>query len=68
MISHFINEPDHWRARAEEARNLANQMNDPESKDAMLRIADDYERRFPKLAIHSIGVGARKKLAQLLAN
>ena len=44
MISHFINEPDHWRARAEEARNLANQMNDPESKDAMLRIADDYER------------------------
>jgi hypothetical protein len=43
MISHFINEPDHWRARAEEARNLAHQMNDPESKDAMLRIADDYE-------------------------
>jgi hypothetical protein len=43
MISHFINEADHWRARAEEARNLANQMNDPESKDAMLRIADDYE-------------------------
>jgi hypothetical protein len=42
-VSHFINEPDHWRARAEEARNLANQMNDPESKDAMLRIADDYE-------------------------
>ena len=26
------------------ARNLANQMNDPESKDAMLRIADDPER------------------------
>ena len=44
MISHFINEPDHWRARSEEARNRANQMNDPESKDAMLRIADDYER------------------------
>ena len=47
MISHFINEPDHWRARSEEARNLANQMNDPESKDAMLRIADDYERLAP---------------------
>jgi hypothetical protein len=44
MISHFINEPDHWRARAEEARNLASQMNDSESKDAMLRIAQDYER------------------------
>ena len=49
MISHFINEPDHWRARAEEARNLAHQMNDPESKDAMLRIADDYDR----LAAHA---------------
>jgi len=43
MVSHFINEPQHWRARAEEARNLANQMNDSESKDAMLRIARDYE-------------------------
>jgi hypothetical protein len=36
MLSHFINEPDHWRARAEEARILASQMNDSESKDAML--------------------------------
>src|SRR4029453_17844077 len=44
MISHFINEPDHWRACAEEARMLANQMNDSESRDAMLRIAEDYER------------------------
>jgi hypothetical protein len=44
MISHFINEPDYWRTRAEEARNLASQMNDSESKDAMLRIAQDYER------------------------
>jgi hypothetical protein len=26
MLSHFINEPDHWRARAEEARILASQM------------------------------------------
>jgi hypothetical protein len=44
MVSHFINEPDHWRARAQEARILAGQMNDSESKDAMLRIAEDYER------------------------
>jgi hypothetical protein len=44
MVSHFINEPDHWRARAPEARILASQMNDSESKDAMLRIAEDYER------------------------
>jgi hypothetical protein len=44
MLSHFINESDHWRARAEEARVLASQMNDSESKRAMLRIARDYER------------------------
>ena len=37
MISHFINEPEHWRFRAKEARLLANQMNDSESRDAMMR-------------------------------
>ena len=44
MLSHFINESDHWRVRAGEARVLASQMNDSESKRAMLRIARDYER------------------------
>ena len=44
MISHFVNESDHWRVRAEEARVLARQMDDSESKDTMLRIAEDYER------------------------
>jgi hypothetical protein len=39
----YINDPKHWRARAEEARILANQMNDSEAKAAMLRIAEDYE-------------------------
>jgi hypothetical protein len=41
---HFINEPEHWRRRAEEARTLADQMSDPQSKQAMLRIATDYDR------------------------
>jgi hypothetical protein len=44
MITHFVNESDHWRVRAEQARILARQMGDSESKDAMLRIAEDYER------------------------
>jgi hypothetical protein len=43
MVSHFINEPEHWRARAKEARILANQMTDAEAKVAMLRNAEDYE-------------------------
>ena len=40
----LLNDPDHWRARAEEARILAKKTNDSESRDAMLRIAEDYER------------------------
>jgi hypothetical protein len=55
MISHFINEPDHWRARAEEARMLANQMNDSESRDAMLRIAEDYERHAKRAEDRIVG-------------
>jgi hypothetical protein len=55
MISHFVNEPDHWRARAEEMRMLANQMNDGESRDAMLRIAEDYERLAKRAEDRTVG-------------
>jgi len=44
MPASFINDPAHWRRRAEEARAIAEQMSDSPSKDAMLRIAKDYER------------------------
>jgi hypothetical protein len=43
MPASFINDPAHWRQRAEEARAVAEQMNEPQSKEAMLRIAKDYE-------------------------
>jgi hypothetical protein len=38
-----IDNPEHWRARAEESRTLAEQMNDAESRRIMLGIADSYE-------------------------
>src|SRR5262245_37257649 len=38
-----INAPKHWRQRAEEARTVADQMNDPDSRRKLRRIADDYE-------------------------
>ena len=44
MATSFINDPEHWRKRAEEARALANQMNDETSKQTMLNIAADYDR------------------------
>ena len=44
MAASFINDPEHWRKRAEEARTLADQMNDEKSKQTMLRIAADYDR------------------------
>ena len=44
MPNSFINDPQHWHDRAEEARTLADQMSDETSKQMMLRIADDYDR------------------------
>ena len=38
-----INDPKHWRDRAEEVRTIADQLTDPDSKRRMLRIAKDYE-------------------------
>ena len=38
-----INDPKHWRERAEETRTVAEEIADPDSKRKMLRIADDYE-------------------------
>jgi hypothetical protein len=40
----FIYDPAHWRTRADEARILAKELDDLESRDAMLRMAEDYER------------------------
>jgi hypothetical protein len=39
-----INNPEHWRARAAEARGLADALIDAEAKRAMVKIATDYER------------------------
>ena len=38
----LINDPEHWRKRADEARNLADDMKDEISKQMMLQIAAEY--------------------------
>ena len=44
MKGTLINNPQHWRDRAEEARINAEQIGDPESKRMMLEIAEGYMR------------------------
>src|SRR5262249_13524799 len=41
----FLNDPRHWRERAEEARSRADQIAEPQSKNAMLRQGTAGERR-----------------------
>ena len=40
----IINDPTHWRQRAEEARRVADQLDDPIAKETMLAIAQSYEQ------------------------
>ena len=44
MPASFINDPKHWRDRAEEMRRLAEEIIDEKSKQTMLRIAKDYDK------------------------
>ena len=44
QVPSFIHDPAHWRQRAEEARTIADRMNDAEAKGMMLKIAEDYEK------------------------
>src|SRR5262249_59914794 len=39
----LLNDAEHWRTRAEEARLVAKEMKASETKNALLRIGDNYE-------------------------
>ena len=51
----LVNDPAHWRQRAQEARTVADQLSDLQAKAAMLRIADDYERLAKRAEARTIG-------------
>jgi hypothetical protein len=55
MATSFINDPEHWRHRAEETRTLAEAMSDEVSKQMMLRIAADYEKLAERAALRAQG-------------
>ena len=40
----LFSDPAYWDLRAQEARLLANHLDDRHDKDAMSRIAEEYER------------------------
>ena len=42
MSASIINDPQHWRDRAKEARAIADEMNDRDAKQMMLGIARSY--------------------------
>lgn len=45
MASQLIrNDPAHWRRRAEEARNIAEQLDDEGAKATMYEIAQSYDQ------------------------
>ena len=44
MLASFINDPEHWLQRAEQMRVLADEINDEQAKETVLRIANDYGR------------------------
>jgi hypothetical protein len=44
MALALINDPKHWRERAEAARHVAEDMADQEAKCMMLNIASGYDR------------------------
>jgi hypothetical protein len=53
MPASHISDPEHWRARARQARAQAEQMADAQAKEAMLRVAKDYEKLAQRAAARS---------------
>jgi hypothetical protein len=43
-VSRILDNPQHWRKRSREARALAEQMDDPQTKRALLESAGRYDR------------------------
>ena len=43
-MTSILENPKHWRDRAEEARTIAEKLSDPKSREILFTIAEDYLR------------------------
>jgi hypothetical protein len=43
VTTRLVNNPKHWRERAEEARATAEQLTDPVARRTMLQVAESYD-------------------------
>jgi hypothetical protein len=50
----FVNDPKHWRERAEETRVLAEDLTDAVARRQMMEVADAYERMAARAENHPI--------------
>jgi hypothetical protein len=55
MSASHINDPEHWRQRAQEMRKLAEDIKDSPARQTMLRIAADYDRLAERAELRSDG-------------
>ena len=44
MLQDFVNDPSHWRKRAEETRDLAKRVNDDAARKRLSDLAKEFER------------------------
>jgi hypothetical protein len=58
MPLELLNNAEHWRNRAEEARVHAEQLTDPEAKRMMLAIAESYEKLAQRAGKRRTSVGS----------
>jgi hypothetical protein len=56
-----LNDPEHWRERAKEARAMAEDMADPASKGKMLDVAANYEHLAKRAEDRRAGSVAKTK-------
>jgi hypothetical protein len=57
----LLEDPEHWRQRAEESRTLAEQLTEPAAKATMLRIAADYDRLAEQARLRALSAGPRRR-------